>query len=1094
MTFRLRVEEPGRDPHLVEVVGSLVVGRENAELVIFDSSVSRRHLLIETQPDGLVVTDLGSSHGTTIDGVMTTQATLVRPGARIRLGDSVLIVEQSLAARPTVVPQGDHPIDPANAGHPPATDLSTELVSPPGAPGAPVVRSELHRFSAIESEAAVVRFTPGTAAETLAPSYARSLVLARERLRGFGTETAGWRPQVCLVEPFRHPAVPGGVLSEGMLVDAHHGEVWVVVADEVPVESAERVLVSYFAAGLPAAHELSGLIDGYALWLAGATGGDEELARTVLPRLDESEGEVRDAVYVSFVSFLIRRNGEGAFRMLLMSSRPGHVDDAAVSVYSTDLNTLEKEWKEALSTSGAVTTASFLRTSLRYLRPYRLRQAEIFVYMLIGLSFTLAFPFVTQALVDDAIPNGNFGDVIALLAILGSVLAVSLLANLRRNYVSAYVSGSVVRDIRTDMFKRLQSLDTAWYQRYQQGDIMSRLFNDVGQVEQGLSQAIREGTFQLLSLVTAAFVMLKLNLWLGAGVLVAAPLSALAHRFMGTGARDRSVAVQEQTSALFNVAAENYSARSVVKAYSLGDREAERFGVSSETVFGAQRRLVLYTGVFGLSVSLIVTAMRLAVLGVGAWLIIDDQMTIGALVAFLGVMGEVISPVTALTSIAQEIQQSSGALERVNEIIEAEPGMELVTGVDPYPQRIEQGIELRGVEFAYDDDHPVLSDINVVIPAGQRVAFVGPSGSGKSTILRLLMRQYDPVRGGVFVDGVDLRSTDIEAWRSTLGVVFQDSFLFDLSIMENIRLGKLSASDDEVVKAAHDAEMDEFARRLPEGYASSVGEGGSSLSGGQRQRVAIARALLRDPRLLLLDEATSALDPQTERRIVETLQSISAGRTTVAITHRLTSVADYDQIVVLAEGRVVGSGRHEQLLAAGGIYARMWAEQTGDAAMGPSYETTLALARVPQLRGLETSLLEEVATIARTATVPVGERVAEDGYVYVLTGGSANVVEPGLRGAEVVSTTLRTGDVFGLRALVGSTTRAQLEVVETMSAVVLERTLLAALAERQPDLARALDEPLLSAIPAAGGSVKRRSLVLSVSRPAANDEAPINAR
>jgi ABC-type multidrug transport system fused ATPase/permease subunit len=784
-------------------------------------------------------------------------------------------------------------------------------------------------------------------------------------------------------------------------------------------------------------------------------------------------------VMASFVRFLVERSGEPALRRFLGSARPGALDAAATEVYGATLAGLDAEWRSRLNERrGAVSMPSFLQTSLRYLRPHWKRQAEIFVYMLLGLSFTLVFPFVTRELVDNSIPSGDLGLIGSQLGLLGGVLAVSLLASLRRAYVSAYVSGSVIRDIRGDMFGSLQSLDAGWYQRHPQGDLLSRLFSDVGQVENGLSQTLREGTFQVLTLVISAGVMLTLNPLLGVIVLVCAPFVGLVYRFMGGGARERSIAVQEQTSGLFRVASENLDAQQLVKAYSLGEFERGRFRSASDRLFAAQRRLVLYTGLFGLSVNLIVTALRLGVLGVGAWLIVEGRMTIGALVAFLGIMGEVINPVTALTSIAQEVQQTSGALHRVNEVVHARPRIAPAAAADRRVDDVTSGVALRGVRFGYDPSHLVLDGVDVSIPAGSRVAFVGPSGSGKSTVLRLLLRQYDPDEGAVEVDGVDLRDVDVEGWRRLTGVVFQDNFLFDTSLLENIRMGRLDASDDEVLAAARAAEVDAFVDRLPEGYASRVGEGGSLLSGGQRQRVAIARALLRQPRLLLLDEATSALDPGTERRITETLDRVSQGRTTVAITHRLASIADYDKIVVLVEGRVSAAGPHDQLLAQGGVYAELWAEQMGGRPGLSAADVALALSRSDWFRDAGPDLIDALAAAASVRSAAPGERiVGAPGEVLVVAAGRAVVVEEDRSGVELRSGTLRPGDVRGLDGGPGLAARA-FEAVDPLTVVVLGADDVARAAGQDAALGARL-RPHDGRVRPVAGSVVRPSLVLT---------------
>jgi ABC-type multidrug transport system fused ATPase/permease subunit len=280
------------------------------------------------------------------------------------------------------------------------------------------------------------------------------------------------------------------------------------------------------------------------------------------------------------------------------------------------------------------------------------------------------------------------------------------------------------------------------------------------------------------------------------------------------------------------------------------------------------------------------------------------------------------------------MQESTGALVRIRDVLDTEPDVADPPGGTTLGL-LAREVRLVAVSYAHSPDRRTLDGIDIVIPAGSRVAVVGPTGAGKSSILGLLLRSYDPDQGAVLVDGHDLRSVSLASLRGQVGVVFQDTFLFDATIRDNIALGKPGATDAEVEAAARAAELHDFVTTLPRGYDSRVGERGARLSGGQRQRVAIARALVRDPRLLLLDEATSALDPATERLIAATLERAGVGRTTVAVTHRLPSIAAYDLIVVVEDGRVVEQGTHDALVAAGGLYAHLWHEQVAGHVAAP---------------------------------------------------------------------------------------------------------------------------------------------------------------
>lgn len=723
----------------------------------------------------------------------------------------------------------------------------------------------------------------------------------------------------------------------------------------------------------------------------------------------------------------------------------------------------------------------FVGLALRYLRPYAAREAEIFVYMLLGLGFTMLFPFITRDIFDKGLSSGRFSEVVTPLAILGGAFVVSLLAGLRRAYATASVSLAVVRDLRLELFDKIQRLPSGWFTRHQQGDVLGRMFSDVGQVEKGISRTLIDGIFNALSLIVSSVVMLRLNLWLGLLVLAGSPVVGLVYRVMGAGARRRSLVVQEESGRLMGVTAENYQAQPVVKLFGLHPREHERFDRVSQRLFRAERRMSLFGGFFGLSVNTIVTALRLAVLGIGTWLILEGRFTIGGLVAFLGVMGEVLSPVALLTSIGQELQTATGALLRIDEVLD-EPSEVLDDPDAPVLPPMERELSIDGVSFAYTGERSVLRGIDAVIPAGSRVAFVGPSGSGKSTLLRLLMRLYEPDEGTIRIDGHDVGQAGLYTLRRQIGVVFQDTFLFNTTIRENIALGRPGASDADIEAAAAAAEVDAFAADLPRGYDEPVGEGGALLSGGQRQRVAIARALVRNPRLLLLDEATSALDPRTERQIVTTLERVGAGRTTVAITHRLTSVVDYDRIFVLVAGELVEQGTHEQLLAAGGAYARLWAEQTGAAAPAEAPpDAGDALARVPLFAGLAPEELAVVALRLRAVDLAAGARLAEGGGLSLVSRGRALVLTPSIGGQLVATSELGSGGCFGLSALLGQETGAVLEALVPTTLLQLDDEAIEALAARFPAVRAALDGTSGSgAAPTAGHRLARYTVGLSV--------------
>ena len=1055
MAVTIQVTEPDGESRRLLVTGPLDIGRDAYGLRLADQSVSRRHARLElTGEDRLLVTDLGSSYGSTIDGHRLNGPAVLEPGSVLTVGETRIHIVAPGTAPPPAQDARLAGTNPPAAPPPPSWPAPVAALPPQPPANPPAAASS--GLAVVRGDGIEVAFVPGTPAERFAGSTLRAARKARRRLAGFGTEAAGGGIRIYLVGPFPDPADPRRLVTHGTVVDAATNQIWMAVSPEAPPDEPERALALVFAGGLPAGPALSWLVEGYALHVADVGDVDRALRGRELPDLADAEDQLRAAMCASFVGYLIRLRDAATVRELLVHATPDDLDAAFRRHFGAPLGELGAAWRAGLaevagSAKGAL--GQFLRLSWRYLRPHRLRQAEIFLLMGLGLAFTVVLPFATRQLFDVVLPSGDMSKVFGLLGLLLGAFALSLLAGLRRSYVSGYVSGALVRDLRNEMFDRLQHLPTSWYRGASQGDVLTRLFSDVTLVEDGLSSTLREGIFQVLSIVVTAVILLQLDPMLAIIVLVGTPVVALVYRTMGAGARQRSLVVQEQTGSLMNVAAENHTAEQVVKVYGLQGVEHERFRTVGERLFRSERRLALFSGIFGLLVNGIVTLLRITVLAVGSWQVINGRMTLGTLVAFLGVMGELIGPVTTLTTIGQSLQSASGALERIEEILHS-PGAAGDQGGVAAPLR--RDLRFVSVGFSYGTGPRVLDEVDLTIARGERVAVVGPSGSGKSTVLRLLMRLHDPVEGSILYDGTEIRQLSAASVRARMGVVFQDSFLFDGTVAENIALGNPAADDAAIVAAASAAELDEVLAALPGGYLAQVGPGGANLSGGQRQRVAIARALVRDPDVLLLDEATSALDSQTERRLVETLDRVSRGRTTIAITHRLGSIAGYDRIVVLERGRVAEVGTHAELLAVGGLYARLWAEQTGAATPAGAADLVGALRRLPFLAGLDDTVLAEVGRRLIPLTLDAGQSLTErSDAAAVLVSGRAVVRAAALGGpAEIVE--LGPGDAFGVSAMLGDPSGSELVALERVELRDLGRPVLDALAREFPVVDQAL--------------------------------------
>jgi len=987
------------------------IGRSDCDIVVADDSVSRSHLAIEPAGDYCIVTDLGSSNGTFINDAKIAVPTMARPGDVVRLGQHVTL---SIAEVQRITP--------VEGGR----ESSATMVQPLAAgPGVPEGTASLTRDS-IE-----VRFIERSAGRKAAKSMLDSARRARKKLAGFGTEAEGTKVIIHLIDPLVRDGV---LITAGSIVDAPSAQVWCVVSSDSPPEDPTRAMALIFGANFPGAAELETLIAGYGLQLAGhhdATPADWH----------DFDEPLRTQTAAAFVHHLIEQSNDETVRTFLQS--PAEQSDAtARELFGKPVSQLVRSWVAADASD--YKPGQFLQLAMKRLWPYKVRQVEVFIYMILSLAFTSVYPFVTRHLFDEVIPSQDFSRVWKLLLLLVGAFAISLLAGVRRSYQSNFISASVVRDIRQEMFDRAQNLSSTSMSGYQQGEILSRMFQDVGRLQAGLSAIINTGIFQFVSLVVSGVIMLSVNLWLGLLVCIGAPFIAIVYRQMGEGAQKRSISVQEDSSALMTVASENYQAGPVVKLFRLEKRESERFSEQATKLIESSQRMSLFNGLFGLSVNFVMTILQMSVLGIGAWLIFEGQFTLGGLVAFLGVMGEFLGPVTELTTLGQTMQMSMGSLKRVEEVTEAEvePAGEDLAPLTP----LSRSIELRDLSFSYTPERRTLDGLNVTIPAGKRTAFVGPSGSGKSTVLQVLMRLIEPDEGALLVDGVDVRERSLSSLRRQIGVVFQDPFLFNISLAENIALGGDNITPEQVQAAATAAEIDSFVDQLPNGLHTNVGEGGSLLSGGQRQRAAIARALAANPALLVLDEATSALDAATERQINDTIERAVEGRTVVSVTHRLTAITDYDHIVVLVDGAVESQGTHDELVAAGGTYTRLWCEQTGmPLPEQPVFDPVGALADLPLFRTVDSSTLDELVASGRTARFGTGTAATSPaGGISVLLNGRAERTTANGETLHVAQ-----GDVLGTASLLGGNEATVLLATEPIELLLIDADQLAPLIARQ---------------------------------------------
>ncbi len=491
-----------------------------------------------------------------------------------------------------------------------------------------------------------------------------------------------------------------------------------------------------------------------------------------------------------------------------------------------------------------------------------------------------------------------------------------------QSFLSVYVEQTAVRDIRDRIFASYQSLSLDYFQGTHSGVLVSRITNDAdlarGAVANGLMELLRYlfalGTCIALVLIANA----QLFLW---SILILTPSTLLINQ-IGQVLRRISRVSQERMAAITSVVGETVRGIRIIKAFGVEPHQAERFMHETGEYC---RTLVRMTRIGSLGMPLtevLAVGVTAVLIYIGGRRIILDQAAPGYFLLFLVAFLSMIHPIKGIHQLNVHIQHGLAAGRRIFEVIDAVPTVREPASPRPVTG-FAHAIELRGVSFAYEPDRPVLHDIELTIPRGKRIALVGPSGSGKSTLVSLIPRFYDPATGQVLLDDRDLRELSLAGLRGLIGIVTQETVLFQDTIAGNIRLGRLGASDDEVIDAAKAANAHEFIQNLPSGYETLIGERGLRLSGGERQRLTIARAMLKNPPILILDEATSALDTQSERLVQEAIQILLRGRTAVVIAHRLSTIRHADRIVVMDHGRIVESGNHEELLAATGLYHRL---------------------------------------------------------------------------------------------------------------------------------------------------------------------------
>ena len=560
---------------------------------------------------------------------------------------------------------------------------------------------------------------------------------------------------------------------------------------------------------------------------------------------------------------------------------------------------------------------------LAYIKPYKKRLAAAVVCIIMAAGANLYLPWIIKDMIDDVLMSK---DMLMLNLIAAGILVVMFTRGVfyyGQSYLVSYVGQRVIIDVRSVLFRKFQKMPLSYYDKQQTGTVMSYITNDVSAMRSAIVDNLIELVTESSILIGSLAMMIYLDWKLSLLTLMTIPLVGFAMKIFGRKLKRSSTVIQERAAEITSLLQESISAIRVVKSFVRETYEIRRFEEQNWKNFQAAMKNVKLTSLLTPTVEFLAAIAVTFIVWFGGYEVVNEVITAGELVAFLTYAVNLANPVKRLSRVYAAIQKAMAAADRVFEVMDLDEKITDVPGAKPLPP-IKGQVEFKDITFSYKEGQPALQHISLKAEPGQMIALVGPSGSGKSTIANLIPRFYDVDSGTISIDGHDIRQVTADSLREQIGLVPQETMLFSTTVMENIRYGRLDATDEEVVEAARAANAEEFIKDLPEGYDTKLGERGLNLSGGQRQRLAIARAILKNPRVLILDEATSALDTESEKIVQDALDKLMVGRTSFVIAHRLSTIFNADQIFVVENGHLREHGTHEELLAAGGLYSNLY--------------------------------------------------------------------------------------------------------------------------------------------------------------------------
>ncbi|MCL4437391.1 MAG: ABC transporter ATP-binding protein/permease [Thaumarchaeota archaeon] len=546
------------------------------------------------------------------------------------------------------------------------------------------------------------------------------------------------------------------------------------------------------------------------------------------------------------------------------------------------------------------------------------------IAIVVVATLDLAVPYTFGLLlVDNVIISKNVSLLPLIIAILAAVIVGDGLFTTLKSYSIELITQRIAHKMRCETYTHLQFLPLSYHDNAHSGDLLARLSSDIDDLKGSINVTLQNTLTDLITVIVTIMLMFSLNITLTLYVLPTVPLLVVVVNFFKSKVRSSSAKIRQAVGKMFARAQESIGGIRIVKSFSKEKYESDRFADESLRIVKANVAMQKLEVGYSISIDAISVVSLMIVVVLATPSVIAGQFTLGALFTYLIILNKLYKPTRELTTANLRIQKMLASIDRISEIMDVQPE---AAGELKLP-KVKGAVKFDGVTFTYPNGGFTLQDFSLDIKPGEKVAFVGHSGSGKTTILSLIMGFYKPDTGKIYIDSVPMNELDLNDYRGSIGVVFQEPFLFSGTIKENVLYGKPSATDLEVAEALKIANADIFIKNLPEGYEYDIGEGGTRLSAGQKQRIAIARAIIRAPSILILDEATSNVDSESESLIREALTRVMEGRTTIIIAHQFTNVAQADKIVVMDNGKVVEIGTHESLIQISGVYSRLYSAQ-----------------------------------------------------------------------------------------------------------------------------------------------------------------------